>query len=32
MNSENFEEIFQLIKEVATKVQTKMRDTIPLRL
>ena len=31
MTSENFEEIFQLIKEGIIKENTKMRDPIPLR-
>ena len=32
MTSENFEEIFQLIKNVITKENTKMREPIPPRL
>ena len=32
MTSENFEEIFQFIKDDITKVKTKTRDPIPLRL
>ena len=32
MTSENFEEIFQLIKDDITKEKTKMREPIPPRL
>ena len=32
MTSENFEEIFQLIKDDITKKNTKMEDPVPLRL
>ena len=32
MTSENFEEIFQLIKDDITKENTKMRELIPTRL
>ena len=32
MTSENFEEIFQLIKDDITKGNTKLRELIPLRL
>ena len=32
MTSEDFEEIFQLIKDDVTKENTKMRELIPLRL
>ena len=32
MTSENFEEIFQLIKDDITKENTKMRELIPPRL
>ena len=32
MTSENFEEIFQLIKDDITKENTKMRELIPSRL
>ena len=32
MNSENFEEIFQLINDDITKKFTKMRELIPSRL
>ena len=32
MSSENFEEIFQPIKNDITKENTKMRDGIPLKL
>ena len=32
MSSENFEEIFQLIKDDITKENTKMRELIPPRL
>ena len=31
MTSENFEEIFQLIKDDITKGNTKLRELIPLR-
>ena len=32
MTSENFEEIFQLIKDNITKENTKLRELIPPRL
>ena len=32
MTSENFEEIFQLIKDDITKENTKLRELIPPRL
>ena len=32
MSSENFEEIFQLIKDDITKENTRMRELIPRRL
>ena len=32
MTSENFEDIFQPIKEDMTKANTKLRELIPLRL